>query len=453
MGLFDFLFKLFSKKETQENNASDNSILTNECYSGNNISCSENLNDSKAKYFIFDTETDGTHAERIALQLGWCVYDENRNLISSNSCILNQNIDFGSKRAQMAMKVNHITKEMIQKNGISPMDAYKKFVCDLSSCDTVVSHNLSFDAATVCNDLKRLNIEIPFYEKNLFCTMEISKPYVQSKDRNGRIKYPRLEETAGFLLYNDINKKFEGLHDALEDAKLASICFFKLLDLSNKKEIALPYCSISPYFKNRLDGIKEEVVEKKDLKEIVVPDTYKLDLKDKEALSGSISTNFYRKKVLILGDAPSGESCEELYNLLGDMGAYPRKMVVDDLDFAIIGDNYDEKRYRNLCARILNGEEITCLSASALLSLYNGEDEMEDDEYEIYDETGDDEYDIDYKIDCASQKLAALEKMTEYIKSAKKGDDVKIKLSVEEYKLLKEMGVFDGVNIKDMNIE
>lgn len=25
------------------------------------------------------------------------------------------------------------------------------------------------------------------------------------------------------------------------------------------------------------------------------------------------------------------------------MGAYPRKMVVDDLDFAIIGDNYDEK--------------------------------------------------------------------------------------------------------------
>lgn len=54
------------------------------------------------------------------------------------------------------------------------------------------------------------------------------------------------------------------------------------------------------------------------------------------------------------------------------------------------------------------------------MSLYNGEDEMEDDEYEIYDETGDDEYDIDYKIDCASQKLAALEKMTEYIKSAKK---------------------------------
>ena len=201
------------------------------------------------------------------------------------------------------------------------------------------------------------------------------------------------------------------------------------------------------------NGEIDKDFEKKDLKEIVVPDTYKLELKDKEALSGSISTNFYRKKVLILGDAPSGESCEELYNLLGDMGAYPRKMVVDDLDFAIIGDNYDEKRYRNLCARILNGEEITCLSASALLSLYNGEDEMEDDEYEIYDETGDDEYDIDYKIDCASQKLAALEKMTEYIKSAKKGDDVKIKLSVEEYKLLKEMGVFDGVNIKDMNME
>lgn len=42
MGLFDFIFKLFSKKETQENNASDNSILTNEYYSSNNISSSKN---------------------------------------------------------------------------------------------------------------------------------------------------------------------------------------------------------------------------------------------------------------------------------------------------------------------------------------------------------------------------------------------------------------------------
>lgn len=101
------------------------------------------------------------------------------------------------------------------------------FAYEAKQCEYLVAHNIGFDYNVLGAEMLRYKMSVG-KKLNQICTMEASTNYCQLPGKYGKFKWPKLDELHRKLFGAD----FEGAHDALDDVKATSRCFFAMLDLN-----------------------------------------------------------------------------------------------------------------------------------------------------------------------------------------------------------------------------
>jgi DNA polymerase III epsilon subunit-like protein len=173
-------------------------------------------------YFVFDCETTGLPGDgkvnRI-VQLAWLILDRKFCLVKEQSYYLNP----GKPIPVETTDVHHITDKMVKEKSTPHTEALTKFHSDLESCIWIIAHNFSFDAGRVDMETRKAKIEKPslMEHKKSICTMERGTNYCRLTPKvYGTYKWPTLDELASKCGF-----RAEGLHDALNDVRIAAKCF------------------------------------------------------------------------------------------------------------------------------------------------------------------------------------------------------------------------------------
>ena len=105
------------------------------------------------KILVFDTETTGLPEKGASIydkskwpfiiQLSYILYDQSNNnvLVKNNYIKLAKSLTI----SQESFNIHHISREILDTQGIHIVDALKEFNECLKVCDIVVGHNISFD--------------------------------------------------------------------------------------------------------------------------------------------------------------------------------------------------------------------------------------------------------------------------------------------------------------------
>ena len=207
------------------------------------------------KVLVFDTETTGLQVKGASIydkskwpyiiQLSYIYYD-----LSINSALIKNNyikLDKSVAISQESYNIHHISREILDTQGIYIVDALKEFNEHLKLCDIVVGHNISFDKRMIFVECFRHNVTQYFTEfknskkihKPEFCTMknttEFCKLETLSKTNKAYNKSPKLSELYKILFPNDVLPK--DLHNSLTDVAITLRCYLKYIYNIDIKEV------------------------------------------------------------------------------------------------------------------------------------------------------------------------------------------------------------------------
>ena len=188
------------------------------------------------KVLVFDTETTGlpkgknpsiykTELWPHIIQLSYIVYcsDEN-NLLTVEDDYIKISDDVIIEEGSQT--IHKISREKLNKKGISIEESLQKFNSWSEKCDLLVGHNVSFDKRMVMVEGIRNKIRMNI--QDTYCTMkqstEICKIEREFPDGTKYFKYPSLSELYEHL-FNHIPKN---THNALIDILICMRCFCKI---------------------------------------------------------------------------------------------------------------------------------------------------------------------------------------------------------------------------------
>lgn len=207
------------------------------------------------KVLVFDTETTGLQEQGASIydkskwpyiiQLSYILYD-----LSINSALIKNNyikLDGSVVISQESYNIHHISREILDTQGINIVDALKDFNECLKVCDIVVGHNISFDKRLIFVECFRHNVTQYFTEfksnkkihKPEFCTMknttEFCKLDTLSTTNKVHYKYPKLSELYSLLF--PIEPLPTNLHNSLVDVAMTLRCYIKYVYNFDIKEV------------------------------------------------------------------------------------------------------------------------------------------------------------------------------------------------------------------------
>lgn len=201
------------------------------------------------KVVIFDTETTGLPKMSLSktpqiedslkyphiVQFSYVVFDTSNNtIIKIYDKVIGIPADIEISKESIAL--HHITREIIDAQGIQIEEALLEFLTDFAEADMVVGHNIQFDNNMVIMELRR-NIHI--FEEELiahyqtsdkfYCTMKNSIELCAIKvcyknSTKTYNKFPKLVELYAFLFRQTPTK----LHNSLNDVIICLRCFCKI---------------------------------------------------------------------------------------------------------------------------------------------------------------------------------------------------------------------------------
>lgn len=187
-------------------------------------------------YIIFDTETTGlipkdssnnyyhyTNTSKYnnarMIQISYEILDTTLNVIATRSFYINE-VDTVSNS-----QFHNITKELLEKEGISMTRFCDIFTEDLNICSRIIAHNLQFDYFILMSELYRFGFTDIINKINLLkliCSMKKTRHFVCHNK-----KYPKLLE-----LYNYANnsnlKELPNAHNSMFDVMYLRIALVKL---------------------------------------------------------------------------------------------------------------------------------------------------------------------------------------------------------------------------------
>lgn len=188
------------------------------------------------KVLVFDTETTGlpkgknpsiykTELWPHIIQLSYIVYcSEENNLLTVEDDYIKISDDVIIEEGSQA--IHKISREKLNKKGISIEESLQKFNSWSEKCDLLVGHNVSFDKRMVMVEGIRNKIRMNI--QDTYCTMkqstEICKIEREFPDGTKYFKYPSLSELYEHL-FNHIPKN---THNALIDILICMRCFCKI---------------------------------------------------------------------------------------------------------------------------------------------------------------------------------------------------------------------------------
>ncbi len=189
-------------------------------------------------YLFFDTETNGLPKKWDArvhdldnwprlVQIAWSHYSEDGRKLAEHCYIIKPE---GFTISEETAKINRITQERAEKEGVSLAFALQMFAFTMKETKYLVAHNISFDKSVVGSEMIRAGFEGEYEKfKNIerICTMQSTTKFCKIPGKYG-FKWPTLAEL--FEKLNPGEAVSEDLHDALEDVNVMVDCFFKLKD-------------------------------------------------------------------------------------------------------------------------------------------------------------------------------------------------------------------------------
>ena len=197
------------------------------------------------KVLVFDTETTGLPEKGASIydkskwpyivQLSYILYD-----LSANSAQITDNyiaIDGSIVISQESYEIHHISREILDVQGINIVEALKGFNECLNVCDVVVGHNISFDKRLIFVECFRHNIKQYFTDfkhnvmihKAEYCTMKNTTEFCKlerlTTANQVYYKHPKLSELYTILFPNEPVPK--NLHNSLVDVAMTLRCYLK----------------------------------------------------------------------------------------------------------------------------------------------------------------------------------------------------------------------------------
>lgn len=197
------------------------------------------------KILVFDTETTGLPEKGASIydkskwpfiiQLSYILYDQSTNnvLVKNNYIKLAKSLTI----SQESFNIHHISREILDTQGIHIVDALKEFNECLKVCDIVVGHNISFDKRLIFVECFRHNVKQYFTEfkdnvmiqKPEFCTMKNTTTFCKLETlhvtNKAYYKSPKLSELYALLFPNDVMP--QNLHNSLTDVAMTLRCYLK----------------------------------------------------------------------------------------------------------------------------------------------------------------------------------------------------------------------------------
>jgi DNA polymerase III epsilon subunit-like protein len=172
--------------------------------------------DNKNYIIILDTETSSFYND--ILQLAYVICDTSGNIIKQvNSFVKNR------LPSTESIKIHGITLDKIKKDGKDFYLIIEELIQDISTCETIVGHNIHYDLSTIQNDIRSYGINIIKEDKTPMLNILENIKTVDTITLAG--KKIKLEE-----LYMELfNKKIIGAHNALNDVLATKECYFCLL--------------------------------------------------------------------------------------------------------------------------------------------------------------------------------------------------------------------------------
>jgi len=172
------------------------------------------------KYLFFDTETTGFPPKARLVSIAWQIWNEEK-LLEKDYYVVKPN---GFEIPYQAEKVHGISTKYALENGEDLNKVINIFNEKLNTVDTVVAHNFRFDSKIIFGEYKRLNSDDNLSFKNSLDTMTESTDYLKLPGRNGKYKWPKLEE----LYLHLFGENFGNAHSADADVDATVKCFFEL---------------------------------------------------------------------------------------------------------------------------------------------------------------------------------------------------------------------------------
>lgn len=182
---------------------------------------------------VFDTETTGLPRSMSApisdssswphiVQISWITV-KNRSIRKREDHIIKPE---GFRIPYESARIHGISDVYASSHGESLRMVLLDFLTDVELSNVIIGHNLEFDQKVVLAELHRLQMEDPFNEKKLICTMKQSVNYCAFPGRYvGRYRYPKLEE-----LYKKLfDKRIRGGHNSMHDVEATYECYKELV--------------------------------------------------------------------------------------------------------------------------------------------------------------------------------------------------------------------------------
>tara|TARA_B100000405_G_C16662195_1_gene402512 strand:- start:172 stop:918 length:747 start_codon:yes stop_codon:yes gene_type:complete len=182
-----------------------------------------NSSSERLDFLSFDVETDGAKGGQLAIQLGYCVFDQEGNEIFSREELLRLPKD---RRVQYgAYKIHKISDNKLKLKGVHARPEIELFFewVDrvVRSGGKVLAHNARFDAAVISNTAKFNGIDRSLSASECFCTMRNSTLLAGLRNKKGGLKWPKNAELYA-VLHEGAQPTWAALHSALSDSRVTA---------------------------------------------------------------------------------------------------------------------------------------------------------------------------------------------------------------------------------------
>lgn len=185
-------------------------------------------------YLIFDTSGNGKprtykgenndpfNWPRL-MHLAWLHYDERRKLIGKGDYLVKP---VGWAPKQEYLERHHLKAEDLQEKGKPVREVLTEFKNVVDQAKHIISHNLRYNEGVIGGEMTRSAVSHRLHLSDTYCLMQEATWMTKLPGRGGKYKWPSLNEIYGHLF----QKKFGNSGNALTDASVTALCFFKMLD-------------------------------------------------------------------------------------------------------------------------------------------------------------------------------------------------------------------------------